>query len=108
MCVCVSVCVSVSVHTHECVKSPGDRDVGLGMAGVLAQYLSACPEAWRASCFTWEQDLSLSEIPPQADSPCMSGTDPQSFEKMTKGFAEMLVIKTGSTPHNPMSLSDGI
>ena len=102
VCVCVCVCV------HACVKSPGDRDVGLGMAGLLAEYLSACPEAWRASCFTWEQDLSLSEIPPQEDSPCLSGTGPQSFEGMTKGFAEMPVIKTGSTPHNPMSLSDDI
>lgn len=81
----------------------------LGMAGLLAQYLSACPEASKSVMFlTWEQDLSLGEIPPQADSPCMSGTGPQSFEKMTKGFAEMPVIKTGSTPHNPVSLSDGI
>ena len=41
-------------------------------------------------------------FPPQADSPCRSGTGPQSFEGMTKGSAEMPAIKTGSAPHTPI------
>ena len=52
MCVCVRA--RARVCACACVKSPGDRAVGHGMAGLLAEYVSACPEAQRMSCFPWE------------------------------------------------------
>lgn len=44
------------------------------------------------SCFTWEQKLSLFQIPSQAGIPSKAGTAP-SFEGTTKGSTEMPVIK---------------